>query len=117
MFGNIDDPLESRPGGKWLELCGPLIWDEQDPTQGPEPADRVTVAANVTQTLNGNTVTAQGFATFNKRNDEWMINVNSGPNARFDDGPADVEAFATVTDPLPLRQVPPWSAAVQLKQR
>jgi hypothetical protein len=113
MFGNIEDPLEFRPGGRWLELCGPLLWGD---ARGPEPANRVTVAAMVTQTLNGNTVEAQGMASFNTDDDEWMINVRPGPGETFGAGPAQVTARATVTDPASFGTVG-WTEAVQLQQR
>lgn len=113
MFGNVEETLEFRSAGRWLELCGPLIWG--DP-QGPEPANRATVAATVTQTLNGNTVEAQGMATFTTDDDEWMINVRPGPGDKFDVGQADVEVHAVVTDPLPLRSVD-WDRTVELQPR
>jgi hypothetical protein len=113
MFGNVEDPLEFRSAGRWLELCGPLLWG--DP-RGPEPANRATVAATVTQKLNGNTVEAQGMATFNTNDDEWMINVRPAPGDRFEAGPATVLAHATVTDPASFGTVD-WDAAVQLQER
>jgi hypothetical protein len=111
MFGAFDDPLFYTADGRWLDACGPLAWD--DDSQGPQNAQRVTVAATVSQ----NGVVGQGMGTFvNGADDEWMIAVRPPQGGKFVAGAAQARGVLTVTDP-PTLETWPWQMTVQLQPR
>src|SRR5689334_9052895 len=93
MKPRFEDDLELKSAGRWLEVCGPLGWDDPD---GPQGANKVIVTVRITQ----DGVVAQGTSEeFDRGEPEWMVYVRPAPGQKFHGGGAQGLGMLTVTDP------------------
>ena len=103
MKPRFDNDLELKSAGRWLEVCGPLEWNDAD---GPQGANKVIVTVRISQ----DGVVAQGTSEeFDRNEPEWMVYVRPGPVQKFHSGRAQALGTLTVTDPPtdPSRGAPP----------